>query len=176
MSRLHGLAGLLAVLAAFIPWCIPAALAGEPAFAIPPSYRLVNDFAHLLTIEQGVEVTAKLQALERSNGTQIVLLSVPSIGDESPWDYAVRAAERWDIGNNGQGNGVLVLLVPGHAVQILTGAGIAGALPDAKVARIIRETMEPRLQRGDIEGGILATIDELIAASRAEQTAPTSYA
>jgi uncharacterized membrane protein YgcG len=145
------------------------------AFVVPDKYLLVNDYANVLTIEQSVALTAKLQALERHNGTQIVFLSVPSIGNESRLDYAIRVAERWDIGNNGQGNGVLFLVTQSQGVHILTGGGISGALPDAKVARIYRDTLVPLFERGEYEQGILATMDELVKAASGEETAPTFF-
>jgi uncharacterized membrane protein YgcG len=146
----------------------------EPAFVVPAAYQLVNDHAQVLTVEQGVEMTAKLQAAERANGTQIVFLSVPSIGDEGLAVYAHEVMDRWDLGNNGEANGVLFLVTASQGVFIATGRGISGALPDAKVVRILRETLAPHFERGEFQQGMMATVDELIVATRTEGTTPTS--
>jgi uncharacterized protein len=153
--------------------CI-AAGPGEPPFVVPPAYQLVNDHAQVLTVERRVEMTARLEAAERANGTQIVFLSVPSIGDESLAVYAHKVMDRWDLGNNGEANGVLFLVTASQGVFIATGRGISGALPDAKVVRILRETLAPHFERGEFEQGMMATVDELIAATRPEDTTPTS--
>ncbi len=170
------LAATCAIASCSFAWASPPAQAEPPpaAFAAPDRYQLVNDYVGVLTVEQSVALTAKLQSLERDNGTQVVFLSVPSIGDDSLYDYAVRVAERWDIGNNGQGNGVLFLVTQAQGVQILTGDGIGGALPDAKVGRIIRNSLAPAFERGEFAEGVLATVDELVKAARGEDTAPTS--
>lgn len=146
----------------------------EPAFVVPSAFQLVNDHAQVLTVEQGVEMTAKLQAAERENGTQIVFLSVPSIGDDSLAVYAHKVMDRWDLGNNGQANGVLFLVTVSQGVFVATGSGISGALPDVKVVRILRETLAPHFERGEFQQGMMATVDELIAATRTEDTSPTS--
>jgi uncharacterized protein len=153
--------------------CI-AAGPGDPPFVVPPAYQLVNDHAQVLTVERRVEMTARLQAAERANGTQIVFLSVPSIGDESLAVYAHKVMDRWDLGNNGEANGVLFLVTASQGVFIATGRGIGGALPDAKVVRILRETLAPHFERGEFEQGMMATVDELIAATRTEDTTPTA--
>lgn len=147
----------------------------EIAFPIPDKYLLVNDYLGIFTISKSLEITKKLQALEKHNGTQIVFLSVPSIGKMGDWDYAVKVANKWDIGNNGQANGVLLFVGPNAPLQILRGPGIAGALPDVKVARIYREIIEPQFVKEKYAEGIEAAIDEMIKAAKGEDTAPAFY-
>jgi uncharacterized protein len=135
----------------------------------------VNDNLGILLISRSIEIADRLQALERSNGTQIVFLSVPSIGGEGLYSYASRVAEKWDIGNNGQGNGVLFLVSQRDGAYILVGPGIGGAIPDIKVGRIFREIIEPHWRREEFSEGVEQAIDALIAAARGEDTAPTFY-
>lgn len=144
------------------------------AFPIPERYKLVNDFDGALRISTAVKITERLQALERLNGTQIVFLAVPSVGTEGIYGYAVRVFEKWDIGNNRQGNGVL-FLASRDGVVILTGPGIAGALPDVKIGRIFRNIIEPRWKKEEYSEGIEEAIDEMIKAARGEDTAPAFY-
>ena len=115
-----------------------------------------------------------MQALEKHNGTQIVFLSVPSIGREGAYAYAVKVAEKWDIGNNRQGNGVLFLLSKNDS-YILTGPGIAGAIPDVKIGRIYREIINPHWQREEFSEGVEAGIDALTKAAYGEATTATYY-
>jgi uncharacterized protein len=143
-------------------------------FAVPERYTLVNDYGNYLRVSRQAAISAKLQALEKRNGTQIVLLSVPSVGEGAVWDYGLQVWKQWTIGNNGQGNGVL-FLVADKGWSIHTGAGIAGAIPDVTAARISRTIMEPYWTRDQVSEGIEATVDALIAASRNEETSPTFY-
>lgn len=146
----------------------------EVAFPIPDRYELVNDYLGVLQISKSIEITKKLQALEKHNGTQIVFLSVPSVGSEAAYAYAIRVAEKWDIGNNRQGNGVLFFLSKNNS-YILTGPGIAGAIPDVKIGRIYREIINPHWQREEFSEGVEAGIDALTKAAYGETTAATYY-
>jgi len=143
-------------------------------FPIPDQYTLVNDYLGVLRISTTFDIITKLQALERRNGTQIVFLSVPSTGNMPPRAYGGAVFEKWDIGNNRQGNGVLFLVTP-ERVEILTGPGIAGALPDITVNHIIRDIITPAWQREEYSEGTASAIDAMIAAASGEDTAPTHY-
>jgi uncharacterized membrane protein YgcG len=144
------------------------------AYPIPDHYKLVNDYDGALRISTAIEITKKLQALESLNGTQIVFLSVPFVGAEGVNAYAIKVFEKWDLGNNRQGNGVL-FLASREGTAIVTGPGIAGALPDVKLGRIVREVIEPHWKREEYSEGIRVAIDEMIKAAKHEDTAPTFY-
>jgi uncharacterized membrane protein YgcG len=144
------------------------------AFPIPDRcYTLVNDYFDVLPSSTAARITEKLQALERRNGTQIVILTVPFVGGNVQ-EYAGKVFHKWDLGNNGQGNGVLFLFSE-DGWRIETGPGIAGALPDSKIARLFWEAIEPHWNRGEFSEGIEAGIDEMIRVAKEEDTAPTSY-
>ena len=170
---------LVALLAGAL-WMPAAASAAEDQqpsntpFPIPDQYKLVNDYLGVMRLTTSFEVTRKLQALERRNGTQIVFLSVPGTGNMAARAYGSAVFEKWDIGNNRQGNGVLFLVTP-ERVEILTGPGIAGALPDITVTHIIRDIVTPAWQREEYSQGAAAAIDAMIAAAWGEDTAPTRY-
>lgn len=144
------------------------------AYPIPERYDLVNDIGGLLPIAKRYEIRDKLRALERKNGTQIVLLVVPTTGQEGSEAYSLRVFEQWDPGNNGEGNGVLFLVSGDDRPWIRTGPGIAGVIPDARIARIFRDT-EPLVTQGKYAEAVEAAIDALIEAASPEQTSPTFY-
>lgn len=143
-------------------------------FPIPDRYELVNDFAGIMLIRQQVRIRGKLEALEKRNGTQIVFLSVPNAGKEGAHGYGMQVLKKWNIGNNGQANGVL-FVVGDKDSYIFTDAGIAGAIPDVVVARIYRDILYPAAGRDHLEEGIEAAIDTLIKASHDEETHATWY-
>lgn len=147
----------------------------EQSFPIPERYTLVNDYHGVLPFAKGQEIVEKLRALERRNGTQIVLLIVPSTGNEGVAAYSLRAAEKWDIGNNGQGNGVLFLIDARGYFYIRTGPGISGALPDVMIRRIWEKNIKPHWQRHEFVEGIDEAIDTMIAVANGEDTKPAIY-
>lgn len=141
-----------------------------PAFPLPHQYNLVNDYNGVLPQTVAQRILKKLRALQDHNGTQIVLLIVPSTGDEGPEAYSLRAAENWDIGNNRQGNGVLFLIDSRGPFYIRTGAGISGALPDVWLRRMIQTVIEPRWKAGKPVDAIEAGIDAMIQRAGGEET------
>ena len=143
-------------------------------FPIPEHYKLVNDHAGMLRIARRVEITRKLEALEKRNGTQIVFLSVPNVGPDGIDAYGKAVLRQWDIGNNGQHNGVLFLIC-WDGWQMFTGGRIAGALPDVALGRLSRQILSPAWDRDALSDGIEHTIDAMIKASQAEDTLGTIY-
>lgn len=144
-----------------------------PAFPIPDGYNLVNDYQGLLTYTEVERLHAKMRALEAKNGTQIVLLIVPSIGDMPMIEYADKVFEKWNIGHNGEGNGVLFLINAQNGnFRFVTGPGIAGALPDAKLRQLWEKHMDPHWKKQEWVAGIEEIIEAMIAASLGEETKP----
>lgn len=143
-------------------------------FPIPEGYTLINDYEHVLQPQDRVRIERRMRDLERRNGTQIVFLSVPDTGTEGAGAYSARVFEKWNIGNNHEGNGVLIL-AGNDDVAILVGPGIAGALPDVLVARLRSDILYAAYQRGDQSGGMAALIDAMVDACLGEQTKGASH-
>lgn len=145
--------------------------ASKAPFPIPDTYSLVNDYHGVLSLTQVHALTEKLARLEKKNGTQIVLMIVPTVGEMPINEYAWKVMEKWDPGNHGDGNGLLFLISAesGH-FWFATGPGIAGALPDVKLRHIWRDHMDPHFRQQAWFEGIDATIDALIAAASGETT------
>ena len=111
-----------------------------PERPVPP--RLVNDFAGMLKADEVSMLEQKLVAFSDSTSTQIAIVIVPSLGGYDKADYAQRLGEKWGVGQKGKNNGVLILIKPKTAgsdgqVQISTGYGIEGAIPDLLSGEII---------------------------------------
>ena len=145
---------------------------GAAPFPIPDIYSLVNDYRGVLSLTQAQAITEKLARLEKKNGTQIVLMIVPTTGDIPLGEYAQQVMDKWDPGNHGDGNGLLFLISaePTANVWFATGAGIQGALPDIKLRHIWQDHLDPHFKRQEWFEGIDATIDALIAATSGEET------
>lgn len=145
--------------------------AQKAPFPIPDGYKLVNDYQGVLTLTQVNILSEKLTRLEKKNGTQIVLMIVPTVGDMPINEYADKVMEKWDPGNHGDGNGLLYLIsADPPAFWFATGGGIAGALPDIKLRHIWQDHMDAHFKRHEWFEGIDETIDALIAAASGEDT------
>lgn len=128
--------------------------------AIPPLTAHINDTAGLLNASQREALEQRLIGLELRKGAQLVVLTLPSTGDDTIEGFAVRAFEQWQVGRKNIDDGVLLVLASeDRALRIEVGYGLEGAITDALASRIIREQMIPLLREGQfaaaIEAGVL---------------------
>ena len=85
----------------------------------------------------------------------MALVILPTIGTDTPKDFAVALFKAWKIGRKGKDDGLLILVVSDRRrLEIETGYGLEGALPDITLARIQREHMVPAMKRGDLALGL----------------------
>ncbi len=153
-------------------WLVLLALTARAQSDIPPPPnppRLVNDLAGILTAEQRTALERRLVAYDDSTSTQISVVTVPSLGDYDVADYAVRLGEKWGIGRRQKDNGVLLLVAPNERrVNISTGYGLEGAIPDAVARRVIDQHLTPHFRTGDYYGGIVSGTNALMQLAAGE--------
>lgn len=126
----------------------------------------VTDSAGVLG-SRAAEIEALLSALHRDLGAEVAVVILPSIGDAVPKAFATSLFNHWKIGRAGHDDGVLVLQVlDQRRVEIETGYGVEGALPDVKCAWLIREVATPYSRDGNIADGQLALVRGIVHALR----------
>jgi len=104
----------------------------------------------------------QLVALEKSRGSQVVVLMVPTTAPEDIAAYANRVGNQWKIGRRDVGDGVLVVVAKNdRKMRIEVAKSLEGAIPDIAAARIIDGAMKPRFQQGDFAGGLGAAITQI---------------
>jgi uncharacterized protein len=148
-------------------------LLARPAQAndIPPKPdRYFNDYAHVVGPRVGNQLNRELENFERQTSNQIVVAVYPSLQtDDALDDFCYRTAQSWGVGQKGKDNGaVLFVFVNDHKMNIQTGYGLEGSLPDVTCVRIEDDTMAPYFKRGDYAGGLRAGINAMIAATKGE--------
>lgn len=143
--------------------CWAALLQAAPV-TIPPLSARVTDLTQTLDAGQRAQLESQLAGLEQRKGAQLAVLLVPSTGDDSIEDYAVRAFEQWKLGRKGVDDGVLLVVAKNdRTLRIEVGYGLEGTITDVQAGRIIREQIVPSFQKGDFPGGIQAGVNSLIA-------------
>jgi uncharacterized protein len=149
-GRSRVLAGLASVLAFLVLGLILGLGASTARAYEPPKIRgHVNDTAGVLSSSQVRELESELTRVRQQDGYHLVLLIVPSLGDESIEDVAYDTFNTWGVGEAGLDNGVLlVLAVAEQRVRIETGKGVGGELTDIESGRIIREQIKPLVVEG----------------------------
>ncbi|WP_447754176.1 TPM domain-containing protein [Pseudomonas nicosulfuronedens] len=143
--------------------CWAAVLQAAPV-VIPPLSARVTDLTQTLDASQRTQLESQLAGLEQRKGAQIAVLLIPTTGEDSIEDYAVRAFEQWKLGRKGVDDGVLLVVAKNdRALRIEVGYGLEGTITDVQAGRIIRDTIVPHFKTGDFAGGIQAGVDSLIA-------------
>ncbi|UAY52707.1 TPM domain-containing protein [Ferruginibacter albus] len=145
----------------------------------PPSQqKLVNDYSNVLTADQKQSLENKLDAFDDSTSTQVAVVIIPSLGDYDVSDYGVKLLRAWGIGNKEHNNGVLLLINTeqgNHRINITTGYGVEGALPDITCKQIIDEIITPNFKGGDYYEGLEEGTDAILKATKGEYQAPENY-
>jgi uncharacterized protein len=136
----------------------------------PPPRDHFNDYAGIVRPATRQQLENELVQFERDTSTQIVVATFPTLkSDSSPEDYTRRVAEKWGVGRKDVKNGlVLFVFQASHDIQIATGYGTEGAVPDALAKQIIENEIAPRFRSGDFDGGLTAGVHALMAAVRHE--------
>ena len=130
--------------------------------AIPPLTAPVLDSAQMMQPEARAELNAHLMQYSREKGSQIIVLTVPSIAPETPFDYAARAMQQYEPGRKEVSDGVLLLLVRDERkTHLAVGRGLEGAIPDVYARRILDEVMAPHLRAGNTDDGINAAVGQV---------------
>ena len=131
-----------------------SAAEGDP-LPIPALTAHVTDLTGTLDAAQKQTLEGELTALEKSKGSQVGVLMVPTTQPEDIAQYGIRVADAWKLGRKGADDGVILIVARNdHRVRIEVGRGLEGAIPDAAAARIIREYITPRFRADDYYGGI----------------------
>lgn len=155
---------LILLLLAVLFWAAGSAL-GAPA--IPRARGYVNDYAGLLSPQSRSQIETFLAEFQRSDSTQIVVLTVPSLEGEDLEVYAIRVAQGWGIGQKGKDNGALLLVAKEERkVRIEVGYGLEDRLTDLLAGRIVDREITPRFAQGDFDGGIRAGVQAMTDAVR----------
>lgn len=138
-----------------------------PAQPNPP--RLVNDFVMILSGGEREQLEQKLRGYADSTSTQISVVIVKNTGDSDPYDYAMKIAKDWGVGQKDKNNGVLLLwATETRKIRIVTGRGIEAVLPDAVCKRIINTVLKPNFQAGQWYRGLDDATTEMIKRASGE--------
>jgi uncharacterized protein len=146
--------------------CLPFTAHG---LDVPRLQGYVNDYAGMISPSAKSKIEEGLRAFEQSDSTQIVVLTIPSLEGENLEEFGIKAAEAWKIGQKGKDNGaILIVSKQDRKIRIEVGYGLEGRLTDLAAGRIIDLVIKPRFQQGDIDGGFIAGVSSMIAATRGE--------
>lgn len=144
---------------------------------VPLLKHRVTDLTDTLDKQEQEAIERKLRDLEKSKGSQLVVVIVSSTSPEAIEQYSIRLAEKNLIGRKGTNDGVILLIAKDdRRIRIEVGYGLEGAIPDAKAKRIIEDYIKPSFKQGKFYEGIDSGTDALIKLIEGEELPPPSPA
>ncbi|HKA45953.1 MAG TPA: TPM domain-containing protein [Burkholderiales bacterium] len=164
---------ILCLFTASLPYAVYAA----PPQPVPELTGLLVDQAGALSEVERAALAERLQAIQSSGRAQVAILVSSGTSGEPLADYALRVAEKWQLGRVGRDDGLLILVIQStkpseNAARIEVGYGLEGAIPDARVSRWLDDLL-PAMKNKELATGLNHLLDELelvlpAAAAKAE--------
>ena len=135
----------------------------------------INDFAGLVDPSSEAALEALVQRLKAATGAEVVVATLPSIGEREAPEVALAIGRRWGVGAKAdpgdprRNAGLVLLVVPrqnhqpgtGH-VRIEVGNGLEGIVTDAGTVGI-QDLMQPDLAREAYDSAITKGVEALVS-------------
>ncbi len=129
---------------------------------LPSLNEPVIDQANLLSPAEKQQLSQRILKLYNEGKGQIGVVIVPTTGQEDIFDYSMRVADAWQLGSAKRDNGLLMTIaINDRRIQILTGYGLEGVLPDIVAGRIIHDKITPFFKQGQYAQGIDSGLTEI---------------
>ncbi len=131
--------------------------AGLSAQELPKPTGFVNDFAGIIDDDSERRIGAIARKLQEVSGAEIAVVSVENLQPYgSIEEYSIALAEQWKVGQEGEDNGIIMLIaMEEREVRLEVGYGLEGAIPDSLAGSILENSIMPQLKRGNYGEGFL---------------------
>jgi uncharacterized protein len=168
-------------------FCLGAAAQSEPRFPEPlPGDVPVNDYAEVLSEKQEQRLNQFLTGYADTTSTQIVVVTIQSLGGEDPNLYAAELGQQWGVGQGKADNGLIMLLaMEERKVAIQNGYGLEPYLTDAKTKMVIEKDMIPAFRKEQYYEGVKNGVIQVVrilqgtfdgsGGGRGKERGPLSY-
>jgi uncharacterized protein len=133
---------------------------------------LVIDEADVLLPTDEQQLVRVAGGLQQATGDQLVIVTVPSLAQESIEHLSWALGSGLGLGEKGADNGVLMVVAPKEKrVRIAVGKGLQGLLTDAGSADVVRSMM-PALNAGRPRQAIAIGQARIVALLRSDTRRP----
>lgn len=126
---------------------------------VPSLSAPVNDYANILSHSTIEKLNTVLRRQWEGGGSQLTILTVPSLEGMPIEEYSIKVVESWQLGTKSKDNGVLFLLaMKDRKMRIEVGQGLEGVLPDAYARRILDNEVTPYMKRGEYDQAVISGV------------------
>ena len=133
----------------------------------------ITDYADILKPADKSRLADQLAAYEKETCHQVMVIIIPSLGDEHIVDFSQRIFAAWDIGQSGFGNGILMsIAIQEGSVRIETGSAFEWFIEDGTADRILKQVMFPLFRQDRFVDGVEQGLAEIMQAARLKVVPP----
>lgn len=131
------------------------------ALDVPPKPTTwVTDRAAILSDTEEQSLNQKLETVKQRSGTEILVMTFPSLEGEEVVDYTNRVANQWQVKDDKAL--MLFVFVQDRKTWIQVGYGLEGVITDAIASRVYRQVLVPHFREQKYYEGIDAAINDLV--------------
>ncbi len=129
----------------------------------PTPVGFVNDFAHVISADQAQALESYLRGVEQKTGSEIAVVTLPSVEGGDVDAAAVELFKAWGIGKKGKDNGVLILAaIQDRRARIEVGYGLEGVLTDGDAGDILRQQIYPAFKQQQYGAGLMDAAQAIV--------------
>lgn len=129
----------------------------------PVLKQIVTDKAEVFSQNELETLRSKLYDFEAQTTNQVVVLTIPNLGNETIEQYANGTFNQNRLGQKEKDNGILILFArDDREVRIEVGYGLEPIITDAIASRIIRNSMIPEFKQQNHYIGIAKGADTIM--------------
>lgn len=119
----------------------------------------VYDFAGILKPNEIEYLQKTLKDWQDSTSIEMAVVVDKSLEDEDIFDYSLKIAQSWGIGDKSTNNGILLYIsTEDKKIFMHIGPGLQGVIPDALGKRIIENLIKPAFREQKYGEGIASAI------------------
>jgi uncharacterized membrane protein YgcG len=144
------------------------------AIDYPEFVGYVNDYAHLLSTPETSALNQELSDFDNRTSIEFAVVTVNSIGSETPQDYAINLANSWGVGKQDKNNGIIFLVaMESRDIWIETGPGLSGQISDQQIQQVVDDVIIPQFRENRPDLGIIDGVHSIISHFESASTRKT---
>jgi len=121
----------------------------------PEPAIFLNDFSGTISTQDAQYINQKLAKYSDTTSTQIVCVVENSLDGDDAFDYSMRLAQAWGIGQDKKDNGLLIYVaIQDRKMRIQVGYGLEAFVTDGESKRIIEQILKPAFKKGQYAQGL----------------------
>lgn len=132
----------------------------------PTTAGYVFDYEEVIDAEVEAEINEIAKLLQSEGIMELMVVTVPTIGELDPYEYGLQFFREWGIGDTEKNNGMLIYATTDmgpnkNVIRISTGYGIEGDYPDSMTNALIQDYMKESLKAGDYTQAFANVVDAI---------------